>query len=73
LTFLIHCHDFRAIKTSLIKLMRGSPNEGIGVGRACSTNESGERWMHNVVGEPRRTELLGRSDFRDASDTETDL
>jgi hypothetical protein len=61
------------MKTSFIKLMRGSPNEGIGVGRACSKNESGERWVHNVVGEPRGTEVLGKSDFRDASDTETDL
>jgi len=52
--------------------MRGSPNEGIGVGRACSTNESGERWVHNV-GEPEGTELRGKSDFRDTSDTETDL
>jgi len=56
-----------------MKLMTGSPNEGIGEGRACSTNESGERWVHNVVGESEGTEVLGRSDFRDASDTVTDL
>jgi len=52
--------------------MRGSPNEGIGAGRACSTNESGERWVHNV-GESEGTEVLGRCDFRDASDNVTDL
>jgi hypothetical protein len=53
--------------------MRGSPNEGNGVGRACSTIESGERWVYNVAAETEGTELLGRSDFRDASDTEIDL
>jgi len=73
LTFLIHCHDFRDIKPSFMKLMTGSPNEGIGEGRACSTNESGERWVHNVVGESEGTEVLGRSEFSDASDTVTNF
>jgi hypothetical protein len=29
--------------------------------------------LHNVAGELEGTELLGRFDFRDASDTEMDL